>query len=178
MSIAMGDLMFYGRADAARRGEYYAYVALYRRAGSPRKTRFRSSSIKTKRCVPSISTPSTDSGYLRDRNVFGDNVTIEDTMSITARYRNQVILTYSLIAYSPWEGYRVAITGDKGRLELEVIDQVGRVFVAGQEETVAHDRSDRSRVRRHTAPHLSHVRSPLCGGDSRWPKADMAAETW
>lgn len=135
---AMGDLMFYGRAAAARRGESYAY-ARYTGEASARQDPFSLFLDRDETLRALYLDAEQDSGYLRDRNVFGDNVTIEDTMSITARYRNQVILTYSLIAYSPWEGYRVAITGDKGRLELEVIDPVARVFVAGQEETVAHD---------------------------------------
>ncbi len=61
-----------------------------------------------------------DSGYVRDRNVFGDHVTIEDTMAALVRCRNDVMMTYSLLAYCPWEGYRVAITGDRGRVELYV----------------------------------------------------------
>ena len=52
-----------------------------------------------------------DSGYLRDRNVFGEPITIEDTMALTVRYRNGILMSYCLIAYSPWEGLRVAITG-------------------------------------------------------------------
>ena len=39
-------------------------------------------------------------------------------MVVSARYRSGVLLSYSLVAYSPWEGLRVAITGDKGRVEL------------------------------------------------------------
>ena len=80
-----------------------------------------------------------DSGYIRDRNVFGEHITVEDTMSVTARFKNDVLLTYSLVAYSPWEGYRVAITGDKGRVEVELVEQVGKQFVAGQEETLQRD---------------------------------------
>lgn len=57
-------------------------------------------------------------------------------MSVTARYRNGAILSYSLLAYCPWEGYRAAITGDRGRIEVEVVEAVGRTFVAGQEETL------------------------------------------
>ena len=57
-------------------------------------------------------------------------------MSVTARYRNGIILSYSLLAYSPWEGYRAAVTGDRGRIEVEAIEAVGRTFVAGQEETL------------------------------------------
>ena len=41
-----------------------------------------------------------ETGYIRDRNVFGENITIEDTMHVIARYRNGVMLSYSLIAYS------------------------------------------------------------------------------
>ena len=57
-------------------------------------------------------------------------------MSVTARYRNGIILSYSLLAYCPWEGYRAAITGDRGRIEVEAIEAVGRTFVAGQEESL------------------------------------------
>ena len=60
-------------------------------------------------------------------------------MSVTARYANGTLLTYSLIAYSPWEGYRIAITGDKGRIEIELVEQVGKQFVAGAEETLKSD---------------------------------------
>ncbi|WP_407562256.1 Gfo/Idh/MocA family oxidoreductase [Streptomyces sp. 184] len=59
-------------------------------------------------------------GYLRDRNVFGDGITIEDDMSVLVRYDTGAAMTYHLTAYSPWEGYRVAFNGTGGRLELEV----------------------------------------------------------
>ena len=71
-----------------------------------------------------------DSGYLRDQNVFGDRVTAEDTMAVVARYRNGAILSYSLLAYSPWEGYRASVTGDRGRIEL--FDRHGSHVIAGQ----------------------------------------------
>lgn len=59
-----------------------------------------------------------ESGYQRDRDVFGDHVSIYDTMAVTTRYRNGVIFNYSLQAYSPWEGFRASVTGTRGRLEL------------------------------------------------------------
>jgi hypothetical protein len=43
-------------------------------------------------------------GYIRDSNVFGDDIAIEDDMSVLVRYQNDVIMTYHLTAYSPWEG--------------------------------------------------------------------------
>jgi hypothetical protein len=65
-----------------------------------------------------------ESGYLRDRNVFSGPITIEDVLCVTARYRSGALLSYHLVAFCPWEGMRVAITGDKGRVELEVIETV------------------------------------------------------
>ncbi|MFJ4336351.1 MULTISPECIES: Gfo/Idh/MocA family oxidoreductase [unclassified Streptomyces] len=59
-------------------------------------------------------------GYLRDRNVFGDGITIEDDMAVLVRYDTGATMTYHLTAYSPWEGYRVMFNGTRGRLELEV----------------------------------------------------------
>ena len=56
-----------------------------------------------------------EDGYYRDQSVFGDGISIEDTMGVMVRYRNNAIMTYSLNAYLPWEGFRVAFNGSKGR---------------------------------------------------------------
>src|SRR5690606_317861 len=68
-----------------------------------------------------------ETGYLRDRNVFGEPITIEDTMNVTVRYQNGVLLSYCLIAYCPWEGLRVAITGTKGRVELDIVENINHL---------------------------------------------------
>jgi len=132
--FAMGDLLFYGRENAAARGESYSYD---RYTGQPDAAddpfALRLDENDTLRAL--YLEAEKETGYVRDRNVFGENITAEDTMSITARYRNGVVLTYSLIAYSPWEGYRIALTGDKGRIEVDLVEAVGKQFVAGQEET-------------------------------------------
>ena len=39
------------------------------------------------------------------------------------RYANGVKMSYHLTAYSPWEGFRVAFNGTKGRIELECIER-------------------------------------------------------
>ncbi|GIF39575.1 Gfo/Idh/MocA family protein [Actinoplanes xinjiangensis] len=64
-----------------------------------------------------------EDGYLRDRDVFSEGIDIDDTMSVLIRYADRTTLTYSLTAYSPWEGYRVAFNGTRGRLELEVCER-------------------------------------------------------
>jgi predicted dehydrogenase len=61
-----------------------------------------------------------EDGYHRDRNVFGDGITIEDDMAVLVRYDTGATMSYHLTAYSPWEGYRVMFNGTGGRLELEV----------------------------------------------------------
>ncbi|MDR7276265.1 Gfo/Idh/MocA family protein [Catenuloplanes atrovinosus] len=61
-----------------------------------------------------------EDGYLRDQDVFAPGVSIDDTMSVLIRYAGRALVTYSLTAYSPFEGYRVAFTGTRGRIELEV----------------------------------------------------------
>ncbi|GHF57170.1 Gfo/Idh/MocA family protein [Streptomyces thermodiastaticus] len=64
-----------------------------------------------------------EDGYHRDLDPFGAGVDIDDTMSVLVRYGNRSVLTYSLTAYAPCEGYRVAVTGTRGRLELEVCER-------------------------------------------------------
>jgi hypothetical protein len=66
-----------------------------------------------------------ESGYVRDGNVFGAPITIEDTLTVTARYRSGRAAPYCLVAYAPWEGLRVAITGDRWRVELDVEGERG-----------------------------------------------------
>jgi predicted dehydrogenase len=139
--FALGDLLFYGRENAAARGEtsnYERYTGQAAAAQDPFALRLDNSPALRNLYLEAEK----ETGYLRDRNVFGDHISSEDTMSVTARYRNGALLTYSLIAYSPWEGYRVAITGDKGRLEVDLTEQVGRTFIAGQEETPVFAPSD------------------------------------
>jgi predicted dehydrogenase len=56
-------------------------------------------------------------GYLRDGCVFKNDINIFDKMAATIRYANGVQVSYSLTAYSPYEGYRIAFNGTKGRID-------------------------------------------------------------
>ena len=62
-------------------------------------------------------------GYLRDRDVFTAGITIEDNLSVMVGYGRGAVMTYSLNAHSPWEGYRVTINGTGGRAELDVVER-------------------------------------------------------
>jgi predicted dehydrogenase len=56
-------------------------------------------------------------GYLRDGCVFRKEIDIYDTMAVQFKYANDVKVSYSLTAFAPYEGYRLAINGSKGRLD-------------------------------------------------------------
>ncbi|MEV4016068.1 Gfo/Idh/MocA family oxidoreductase [Nonomuraea angiospora] len=62
-------------------------------------------------------------GYIRDRDVFSDGITIEDNLNVVVGYRGGASMSYSLHAHCPWEGYRVAINGTAGRIELDVVER-------------------------------------------------------
>ncbi|MCF7848095.1 MAG: Gfo/Idh/MocA family oxidoreductase [Kiritimatiellales bacterium] len=61
-------------------------------------------------------------GYIRDYCPFRDDVDIYDTMSVNVRYKNGGLLTYSLNASVPFEGWNLAVNGTKGRLESKITD--------------------------------------------------------
>lgn len=56
-------------------------------------------------------------GYLRDGCVWSEDVNIFDKMAVQIKYMNNVQVSYSLTTYSPYEGYRIAFNGTKGRIE-------------------------------------------------------------
>ncbi|HHV94757.1 MAG TPA: Gfo/Idh/MocA family oxidoreductase [Firmicutes bacterium] len=125
--FAMGDLLFYGRENAERRGMRQFY---YRGTGS--KVAADDAFALDLRSDPDLERMYLQNekydGYLRDQSVFGDGISIEDTMAVMVRYDTKAILTYSLNAYMPWEGYRVAFNGTDGRIEVNVCE---RSYVSG-----------------------------------------------
>jgi predicted dehydrogenase len=60
-------------------------------------------------------------GYLRDGCVFSEEIDIEDTLSLSIRYKNGVSAAYSLVAHSPYEGLNLTLNGSGGRLELKCL---------------------------------------------------------
>ena len=56
-------------------------------------------------------------GYHRDGCVFREDVNVWDTMAAQIKYSNGVIMSYSLNAFMPYEGYHIAFNGTRGRME-------------------------------------------------------------
>jgi predicted dehydrogenase len=57
-------------------------------------------------------------GYLRDGCVWKEDINIHDKMGAAIKYANGVQVSYSLTTYSPYEGYRIAFNGTKGRVDV------------------------------------------------------------
>jgi predicted dehydrogenase len=57
-------------------------------------------------------------GYHRDGCVYREDCDIFDTMNAVVRYGEGTQMSYSVNAFMPFEGYRLAFNGEKGRLEV------------------------------------------------------------
>jgi predicted dehydrogenase len=125
--FALGGLVFYGRENAEARGVERFYdrgTGHPNAAGDPFALDL-SADPQLKEMY--LDAEKAD-GYRRDESVFGHYISIEDDMAVLVRYKSGATMSYHLTAYSPWEGYRVAFNGTKGRLELEVTEQA---YVSG-----------------------------------------------
>lgn len=75
-------------------------------------------------------------GYMRDRCLFSEEINIYDSMSLNVKYSKGTIMSYSLTAHSPYEGYKISINGSKGRLEAETYKRRTELVFAGDSENV------------------------------------------
>lgn len=120
--FAFGSLNFYGRAAAEKRGVEKFYYRCY---GSPeaKDDPFAIDLSANPTLKALYLDAEADSGYIRDRSVFSDDISIEDTMNVLVRYKNGVQMSYSLASYMPWEGLNIAINGTAGRIEYKVVEK-------------------------------------------------------
>ncbi|MEO9894088.1 Gfo/Idh/MocA family oxidoreductase [Aurantibacter sp.] len=63
-----------------------------------------------------------EDGYLRDGCVWDTEIDSYDAMTVEVTYENDVLLSYSLNSYMPYEGQNIAFNCEKGRLEVRVYD--------------------------------------------------------
>lgn len=131
--FASGGLRFYGAHNARRRG--LAPRPERGTTDSPLRDAF-SLDLRTDPTWKGLYFDQEEhDGYLRDRDVFDDGITIEDNLSLVVDYGRGSSMSYSLNAHSPWEGYTVAINGTRGRAELTVVER-GSVLVDEEGRTV------------------------------------------
>lgn len=73
-----------------------------------------------------------ESGYYRDGCVFSEDIDIFDRMALNISYKDGATMNYSLVAYSPDEGFKINLVGTQGRAEMAMIysgDQKSRETV-------------------------------------------------
>lgn len=118
--FAMGRLAFYGRENAEKRGVSDFYDR--GKSSDAAKNDPFALDITEHEQLNGLygSAAEAEDGYIRDRSVFADGISIEDDMSVMVRYASGATMSYHLTAYSPWEGWRIAFNGTKGRLEAEI----------------------------------------------------------
>ena len=68
-------------------------------------------------------------------------------MTVTARYANGALLSYCLVAYAPWEGLRVAVTGTRGRVEMDIIENVSHLKTDGESAAASKGAFKRTEIR-------------------------------
>ena len=85
--FAQGDLMFYGLENAEARGEGRSY---YRTTGveAAKNDPFTLDMEKSDGLRDMYYNAEHEDGYIRDRSVFSDGISIEDTMGVLVRYQN------------------------------------------------------------------------------------------
>jgi predicted dehydrogenase len=62
-------------------------------------------------------------GYLRDACLFREEIDIPDTMGAVVSYGKGALLTYSLNAAMPYEGFSLGINGTAGRIDVRRFDR-------------------------------------------------------
>ncbi|MBU9723570.1 MULTISPECIES: Gfo/Idh/MocA family protein [Bacillaceae] len=119
---ASGGLRFYGKENAEARG----VTKFYQRAHGSENAKgdpFALHLEENEHLKAMYLDAEKEDGYQRDQSVFGDGISIEDTLGVIVTYKNKTLLTYSLNAYLPWEGFIISFNGTKGRMDVKVIER-------------------------------------------------------
>lgn len=78
----------------------------------------------------------TYTNYRPDQCVFDSEIEIEDTYTAAIKYDEGALLSYTVNFSLPYEGYRLAINGTKGRLETTEFHAPSRVPFPVPEQTI------------------------------------------
>jgi predicted dehydrogenase len=128
--FGFGKLAFYGRENGLQRGE----AVNYNRAHGSEEAKsdpYALDMTQDERLNSLYLEAEHEDNYFRDKNVFAEDINIEDDMALVVRYKNKATLSYHLTAYSPWEGYRIAFNGTGGRLEVHLEENPYRLPKTG-----------------------------------------------
>jgi predicted dehydrogenase len=86
-------------------------------------------------------------GYLRDGCVFKEDIDIFDKMTASIKYANGVQVAYSVVTYAPYEGYRIAFNGTKGRIDAWIQEKNPTYEADYDEIMITHNFGKRDYIR-------------------------------
>jgi predicted dehydrogenase len=151
--FAYGALEFYGKNNSFRHTHC-------RPCPHKNSCAFHFDITKDKRLMDLYVAHEKHDGYLRDGCVWKEDIDIYDKMAATIKYANGVQVSYSLTTYSPYEGYRVAFNGTKGRIEAW-IEESNPIEPRDYDEImITRNFGDREFIR------LPHMKGGHGGGDT------------
>ena len=110
---ATGRLAFYGRNNAYRDRNC-------RTCSFKEKCKFYWDMTKNKNAMELYGACEDVDGYLRDGCIWDNEIDSYDTSAVEVLYDNGTILNYSMNAFMPYEGQRISLTGEKGRLDVRI----------------------------------------------------------
>jgi predicted dehydrogenase len=119
---ASGGLKFYGKENAEERGVTEFYSRCHG-SSTAMNDPFGLDLNESNNLKELYLDAEHEDQYYRDQSVFGEGISIEDTLAVLVNYENGAVMSYSLSAYSPWEGFKVNFSGTAGRIELEVVEK-------------------------------------------------------
>ena len=146
--FAQGNLAFYGKENAKKRGIEQDYRYYSEDLEKARKDPFSLILEDDKRLKGMYKDAEAADDYHRDQNVFGEGINIEDNMCVNVRYENNALMSYTLVAHCPWEGHRMMINGTRGRIEYTDIqnsyissseDDINLAENRGEEEIIRYE---------------------------------------
>ncbi len=163
--FAYGRLDFYGRRNAVARGEAERTTyARYTGEAAARKDPFALDLRQHERMAGLYYDAEAETGYVRDRNVFRDEIDIYDNMSVIVRYRTGAQMNYSLTCFSSREGMRVSVNGDRGRIEYAEFQPTHIPDLADDQRTSPDKESESIRVYPLFQPSYEVAVQKLSGG--------------
>lgn len=150
--FGLGELNFYGR-----KGPYRAVNC--RKCTHAKECSFYWDITKNAGAMKTYVDNEKYDGYLRDGCVFKNDINIYDKMAASIKYKNGVQVSYSLTTYSPYEGYRIAFNGSKGRIDAWIEESNAARDIDYDEIIVFKNFSKRQYI------HIPHGVSGHGGGD-------------
>jgi predicted dehydrogenase len=110
---ATGRLAFYGKNNAYRDRNC-------RTCSFKEKCKFYWDMTKSKNAMELYGACEDVDGYYRDGCIWDNEIDSYDTSAVEVLYDNGTILNYSMNAFMPYEGQRISLTGEKGRLDVRI----------------------------------------------------------